>query len=233
MDEPSTTSPQADEMKRAFREFILAPTFPCVAAKAAINGDLCHMEVYEELASFETTAALGRDLLSFIESCKDSPSNYCTFAAIFKKPSDLKEAEFESLLWTQLRRLNRQDAEHFAWDPSVSPDPDDPHFAFSFGERAFYIVGLHSQSSREARRFIWSTLVFNFHEQFERLREQGRWERMQQTIRERDERLQGNINPMIADFGEGSEAKQYSGREVGEDWHAPFKPAPPKCPFHP
>ena len=34
--------------------------------------------------------------------------------------------------------------------------------------------------------------------------------------------LQGEINPMVDDHGQSSEARQYSGREVEEDWQAPF-----------
>ena len=46
---------------------------------------------------------------------------------------------------------------------------------------------------------------------------------MRDTIRNRDEKLQGSINPMMRDFGQGSEARQYSGRAVNDEW---------KCPFH-
>jgi hypothetical protein len=94
---------------------------------------------------------------------------------------------------------------------------------------------MHPHSSREARRFGWPAMVFNPHEQFERLRADGKWKRMQQTIRERDVQLQGSINPMLSDFGEATEARQYSGRAVEEDWRAPFEPTTPaagKCPFH-
>ncbi len=231
VNELSRSTP-ATAMEQAFHDFIQDPMFPCVAAKAAINNEVCRIAIYEELASPSSSDALARDLLAFIENSRDSPSDYCTFAAMFTGPTGLDERHFENLLWTQLCRLNRRDAEHFAWDPAVSADPDDPHFAFSFGERAFFIVGLHAQSSRKARRFAWPTLIFNFHEQFERLREQGKWPRMQQTIRERDKRLQGNVNPMINDFGQASEARQYSGRKVDDKWHAPFTPTPSKCPFH-
>ena len=72
-----------------------------------------------------------------------------------------------------------------------------------------------------ARRFPWPTLVFNPHEQFEKLRTDGKWKRMQQTIRERDVALEGSVNPMLNDFGESSEARQYSGRAVPEGWHPP------------
>ena len=96
------------------------------------------------------------------------------------------ELQFEKLLWQQLRRLHELDAAHFDWDPNVRSDPADPHFSFSFGGQALYVIGMHANSSREARRFPWPALVFNPHEQFERLRADGKWKRMQETIRARD-----------------------------------------------
>jgi len=59
---------------------------------------------------------------------------------------------------------------------------------------------------------------------------------MQRTIRRRDISLQGFTNPMLTDFGEQSEARQYSGRAVDEDWSPPFnvpggQSAKSGCPF--
>ena len=45
---------------------------------------------------------------------------------------------------------------------------------------------------------------------------------MKTMIRKRDTAFQGSINPMVADFGTTSEAKQYSGREVSESWKRPL-----------
>jgi hypothetical protein len=73
------------------------------------------------------------------------------------------------------------------------------------------------------------TLVFNPHAQFEELRRDGRFDGMRNTIRRRDHRLQGSINPMVADHGERSEALQYSGRAVEPGWEPPLdvhEPAP-------
>ena len=65
-------------------------------------------------------------------------------------------------------------------------------------------------------------LVFNFHEQFEQLKASGKYTVLQDAIRTRDIALQGSINPVLARFGETSEARQYSGRAVEADWQCPF-----------
>jgi FPC/CPF motif-containing protein YcgG len=49
---------------------------------------------------------------------------------------------------------------------------------------------------------------------------------MRDTIRRRDTDLQGFLNPMVSDHGETSEARQYAGRAVPEDWSPPFEPDP-------
>ena len=109
------------------------------------------------------------------------------------------------------------------YDPRVSPDPGNPHFSLSFGGEAFFIVGLHPHASRPARRFERPTLVFNLHDQFERLREAGKYEGLREKILVRDDRLAGSRNPMLARHGDVSEARQYSGRVVDEDWVPPFE----------
>ncbi|MDQ6765801.1 MAG: YqcI/YcgG family protein [Verrucomicrobiota bacterium] len=231
--EPVLLTTEADA---AFRDFVLAPDFPCVGAKAAFNAGSYVLSVYDELASAASTETLARDLYRFTRSDLRQTSEYATFVAVFRAPAEDDELRFEGKMWRQLSELNRLDAAKFSWDASVRSDPADPQFSFSFAGQALYVIGLHPNSSRIARRFAWPTLIFNPHEQFERLRADGKWKRMQQTIRERDAELQGSINPMLSDFGESSEARQYSGRAVEEDWQPPFAAVKPaaagKCPFH-
>src|SRR5205085_11635007 len=121
-------------------------------------------------------------------------------------PLACNEPEFEQLLWSQLHHLHLADTEHFTWDSSVSSNPRDPQFSFSFAGRAFYVLGMHQNSSRTARQFRWPTLVFNPHQQFERLRTDGKWKRMQKAIRARELAAQGSINPMLSEFGEQTAA---------------------------
>ncbi len=219
----------------AFREFVTRQDYPCVGARAAFNSGSYALATYDELASDAATTALAADLWEFTQSEIRQASEYATFAAVFRQPQESYEKDFERLLWQQLTKLNRVDATHFSYDPEVSSDPGDPQFSFSFGGQSVYVIGMHPRASRKARQFAFPMLIFNPHEQFERLRADGKWKRMQHTIRERDVQLQGSINPMLSDFGQATEARQYSGRAVEEDWRAPFEPAKPaaagKCPF--
>ena len=220
----------------AFHDFVMRPEFPCVGARAAFNSGSYAVAVYDQLASEAATANLARDLFEFTRSEIREASEYATFVAVFSGSDGVDELGFERLLWEQLQKLNQLDAAQFDWDAMASSDPTDAQFSFSFAGQALYVIGMHPNSSRQARRFRWPAMVFNPHEQFERLRADGKWKRIQQTIRERDVQLQGSINPMLSDFGEVTEARQYSGRAVEDDWHAPFEPvktpAAGKCPFH-
>lgn len=206
----------------AFHGFVVDPQFPCVGAKSAVAHEGARFGVYDKLGAAGSAEALAHDLFTFTqESAVDSQTEFVTFVAIFREPAELDEQQFEQLLWDELRQLTRLDSPLHDWDPTVSPDPDDPHFAFSFAGLAFFVVGLHPQSSRLARQFPWPTLVFNPHAQFVRLREAQKMERLQQVIREREQELQGSLNPNLGEHGEVSDARQYSGRPVEPDWQPP------------
>ncbi|PCC68661.1 FPC and CPF motif-containing protein YcgG [Nannocystis exedens] len=232
----------ATAMHGAFRAFVLDPHYPCVGARSAVHNNSYRLGVYDALGSPAATAALARDLAAFTGGLDEIEGPFATFVAIFTGPQDLDEQAFERALWAQLQALHEADAA--PWDPSVSSDPDDPHFSFSYAGTAYFIVGLHPGSARLSRRFPWPALVFNPHAQFERLRETGKYERMQAVVRDKDRALQGDINPALDDFGGDSEARQYSGRQVEPDWHAPFHPrgemdlhdaptpATSGCPYH-
>jgi FPC/CPF motif-containing protein YcgG len=213
-----------------FRALVLHPSFSCLGAKSAVRGGGYRLGIYDELGAPETTRALARDLAAFATGLDDDAEaeqdghagRLTTFVASFLRPVPGDEIEFERLLWAQLQALHESDPVH-TWDPSVSSDPEDAHFSFSIAGRAFFVVGLHAGSTRWARRFAWPTLVFNPHEQFERLRQEGHFTRLQALIRAREETLQGAVNSNLGDFGERSEARQYSGRPVDDEWRCPFR----------
>ncbi len=205
----------------AFKQHVENPDFPCVGAKAALRANSYRYGFYPEIASAGATEGLAHDLWNYARDQATFDTNYSTFVACFHDPKEMNETTWEKLLWGQLQSLHALDKSD--WDATVSSDPDTSQFSFSFAGTGFFIVGLHRNASRLSRRFVWPTMVFNLHAQFERLREEGLFERMQSTIRARDLKLQGSLNPNLSDFGKQSEAKQYSGRAVEKEW---------KCPFH-
>jgi uncharacterized protein len=218
--EPATS--RMEFVHDSFRALVSNSRFSCVGAKAALQSGSYRVGLYDALGSTEAAAGLARDLFWFVAEQEGLGGEFSTFVASFVEPTAADEAAFERLLWEQLQRLHEEDGRHHGWDPSVSADPDDPKFAFSFAGRAFFVVGLHPASSRFARRFAWPTLVFNAHYQFDRLRAEGRYGRMQEVIRSRELGLQGTLNPNLGDFGVRSEARQYSGRAAEADWGCPF-----------
>jgi FPC/CPF motif-containing protein YcgG len=206
----------------SFRALTLNDHFTCAGAKAAVRGGDYRFGLYGDLATRPACAGLARDLFTFLEERPSFQGPFSTFVASFSGPATSDEAQFEDLLWQTLQQLHELDAPHHAWDPHVVSDPADPRFSFSFAGTALFIVGLHAASSRAARKFAWPTLVFNPHDQFEHLKEAGRYQRFQGAIRHAEATLQGEINPMLSAFGERSEASQYSGRQVGPEWRCPF-----------
>lgn len=201
------------------------PRFPCLGARSALKRDGALVRVLDDMTDDACLSTLSAELADFA-AIERGPREFGSFIAVFRRPRAGDEREFENLLWGMLQRLH--DRDDAPWAERVSPDTTSPHFSFSLGGVPFFLVGLHPQASRIARRAPLTTVVFNLHDQFEQLRADGGFDRMRDAIRRRDAALQGSINPVVTDHGRSSEARQYSGRHVEDDWRAPFTAHPSK-----
>ena len=214
-------------LRPAFLDFVRAADFPCVGSKAALARDGIRTQELGWLGDRAGDAPLldGLDRFArFLDASEPDDSSLHSFVALFRGPRDTDERRFEALLWSQLQRVHDLDARRGTpWAHDVSRTPDSPAFSLSLGGHPFFVIGLHPGASRHARRFGWPALVFNSHRQFERLRADGRYAKMQAATRARDVELQGSINPNLADFGVASETRQYSGREVEPGWTCPLR----------
>ena len=197
--------------------------FPCIAAKAALAASQIKVFVADHLGCPKDDRDILEHVYEFVDAYRSSKEFYHSAVVIFKGPEACTEETFDKLLWTRLQALSDLDAERYAWDSRVDNDPNSPNFSFSLKEEAFYIIGLHGNSSRKARQFRYPTLIFNPHEQFQKLRAQQKYLPMRSAVRKRDLKLSGSINPMLADFGESSEVFQYSGKRYDRSWQCPFK----------
>lgn len=210
-----------EKIDSAYKEYILGKDHPCIMAKSLFKMSQYHLHAYDDMHDTASLLRLMDDLKRYIADYDFESTSFESFLAVFPHNNFENEIDFEKALWKSLQQLYNLD--NSMWDPSVSEDPDHPHFSFSLCGRAFYIVGLHPKSSRIARQAPYTTMVFNLHHQFEKLREIGTYDAVKNSIRKNDELLQGSINPVLRDHGTETETRQYSGRQVEANW---------KCPFH-
>lgn len=206
-----------------FYDFIKLKDYPCVAAKAAAAQNHIACMVAPDMTGEDGDTGILGFIYEFVDGYRLSRGKYHTVAIIFEHPTDRNEDEFETILWKKLQSLSDLDAQQHAYDKRVSDDPQSPLFSFSLKEEAFFIVAMHPQSSRPARKFTYPVLVFNPHQQFEELRKNNHFDQMKITVRLRDHHFSGSVNPMLEDFGVFSETRQYSGRIYNEHWKCPLQ----------
>ncbi|WP_322990818.1 guanitoxin biosynthesis heme-dependent pre-guanitoxin N-hydroxylase GntA [Hoeflea sp.] len=208
---------------RSFQEFIQSAEFPCVGAKSALARDALTVLQAGDIDRPVDDVEIHRAFRDFSDRLDHQSPIVRSFVVIFDGPDGLDEEAFEKALWNRLQSLHNLDVvSGQPWSEAVDHDPQSPHFSLSIGGEPFFVIGLHPHASRPARRFEKPALVFNSHMQFEKLRADGRFDKMKDIIRKRDAALAGTINPMLNDHGEASEARQYSGRAVDPEWKCPF-----------
>jgi FPC/CPF motif-containing protein YcgG len=214
---------EIDPVVEEFQRFISDDTYPCVAARAALSRQQIKFLVADHMACPKDDNRILQFVYEFVEHYRASKTTLHSAAVIFRQPGMTTEEMFDSFLWQRLQSLATMDAENFSYDKRVSSEPMSSDFSFSLAEEAFFIIGMHPGSSRPARRFRYPALIFNPHAQFDELRTLDRYEKMKNIVRKRDILFSGSINPMLSDYGNTSEALQYSGRHYGSEWTCPLK----------
>lgn len=213
-----------DELRMMLHDHVAARDFPCVGAKSALARNSLEVLACNSIDSAWDDLRIHDALLQWAAAYREDPGALRSFAVVFEGPVGLSEASFEAAMWARIQSLSDKDLWRGQdYDARVSPDPDDQHFSLSFGGEAFFVVGLHPQASRPARRLARPAMIFNLHDQFTQLRAAGKYEGMRKKILARDEAIAGSINPMLARHGDASEARQYSGRAVDGEWRCPFR----------
>lgn len=208
---------------RAYLDHFATKGFPCVAAMAAVKRGQVSCIVADDMSCPAHDAEILQFLYRFVDRYRASGKRFNSAAVIFRGPEIRDEWAFDRLLWKRLNALADLDRENFAHDRRVDADPASSRFSFSIKEEAFFVIGLHPESQRRARTFHFPTLVFNPHQEFERLRKEKRYEQMKNIVRKRDKLYSGSVNPMLKEFGEASEVYQYSGIEYDPKWRCPLK----------
>ncbi len=209
-------------MEASLFDFIAQPSFPCVMAKSVMSKGLVSQHQIETNDPDQAASEILDQMHDFVDHFRTDPKTLSSFIVSFESEELLEFGKFESFFWKLLETMDGLDKQLYQPDARVSNDPTSPEFSFSIKEEAFFMLVLHPQSPRMARRFAKPTIVFNAHQQFEDLREKGLFHKVRDLIRKRDAALQGFINPMVSDYGSSSEVYQYTGKVY---------PVQSKCPF--
>lgn len=203
-------------------QFILGDRFACLAGRSAWRqGGITHRH-YDLLGGTESARLMALDLEEFVNGADWSARSFTSFIATFEQPRGVDELRFEELLWQHLQLLHKADAQTHRWTDGYASDPQAKEFAYSVAGHPFFVIGLHETHRRWGRRPPFPMLAFNSHEQFDRIKGAGMWDRLAEKIRKQDVKLQGDINPNLTEYGELSEARRYSGRPKPTGWKCPF-----------
>lgn len=206
---------------QAFLAFIRDAAFPCVGAKSALATNSISIMAGRDIRSSWNDLHIQERLSEFSKTLDQGGLR--SFAVVFSEPADMTEEAFEAALWERLQSL--RDKDHwlsYPHDGRVAADPASPDFAFSIGGQGYFVVGMHPGASRLSRRTPMPVIIFNPFEQFEALRRSGKYDRMSDVVRHRDEVLCGTPNPMLDHHGMSSAARQFSGRQTDDQWVCPL-----------
>lgn len=202
-----------------FRSKITDSTFSCVGAKACMNKMSYTYCIAGRLGTKKSAHIIYDSMGAYLTQKSTFDTPFTSFITFFEK-EDIPAVDFEKRLWTQLSLLAKMDDTRS--DPMYSTNPNDANFALSLRGDAFFVIGLTPSHPRMCRRFDYPTLVFNPMSQFHDLRKKGLFTRIQRTVRMREEKWHGGINPNLL-FENQSDALQYSGLPVSHDWQCPIK----------
>ena len=211
------------EVEASFNEYINQIHFPCVGAKAAIAKQNAFVKVTGSIGSAMHDAEILAAIYQFVDVYRKAVTGLYSITIIFPEYITKSEDEFENYVWQRLQALADLDAQQYAYDGRVSSDASSAAFSFSLKEEAFYIIGLHPNSSRAARQFKYPALTFNPHHQFVKLKQTGKYAALKHVIQKNEMLFNGSINPMLSDFGVASEAQQYTGKHYQNNMVCPLK----------
>ena len=207
-------------IEQSFIKKILSKNFSCIGAKASITNASYEFCVLDEMGSEKSTSALYASLKSFNKKRLKLDKQYASFIVCFTQHEDITPNRFEHLLWKQLYLLHQMD--EFAWDSRVSDDINSPYFSFSIAGDAYFVIGMCPNHPRKCREFLYPALIFNSHHQFQYLKEINLFDKIKKIVRLRELKYSGSINSNLVNFGEQSEALQYSGLQASQNWQCPF-----------
>lgn len=218
--------PKHQHFANMMKATVQAPTFPCLGAKSTFKTENMRFSFYDALGCPNSIKKLAQGLYFYIDEKKEinGGSAFTSFAAIFEGPYFPDFDSFEKTYFSVLYELHLIDKEKYPWPSHIPKDPNAQKFAFCFGGKGFFVTGMGPVIPRLSRRFIAPVMVFNAHENFTALKENGIFDKIKPKIRAGDMMLEQNGHYVNSGVAEGRESAQYCGNPKDRKEF--------KCPFH-
>jgi hypothetical protein len=212
-------------IEKQLRCLVLEAPFPCLGARAALRTGSYLFNVHTDMNAPQALPGVLADLRYFAKVRHEMGSLY-TYVASFLEPRMItSEMAWDQIVWRFLQDLH--DLDDTPWDPRFSRDPKDADFALSVGGLGQLVVTLYPGANRYTRRFAWPTLIFNPLEQDRaNFPSDEEFLRFQNMIRDRDTRLQGNVNPSLPPTLDDPQATGFSGAPIDATWKCPLRIRP-------
>ena len=181
----------AYSIHRALCDFIKSDGYPCVGARAALNGGDYRLGHYSDMGSAGASSRLAQDLSVFIAQRPYMKTDFATMIAVFDNSDCRSEGGFQGRLWKQLQRstisMRRRTILRSVATPRI-PGLLSALAALRVGDRSAPRKLADGATFRLA-----GPGFFNPHDQFESLRRKGVYQRLGRIVRSRDISFQGSL----------------------------------------
>jgi FPC/CPF motif-containing protein YcgG len=195
-----------------FKGFAGAQDFPCLAGRSIARTDQYAFCAYPDMKDPKIAQGLMHDMIRFQQEfgIPHDPiaqgHRFRSFVATFRSPLPHTPIEGAEALYELLGNMHEVNKKHYGWADGFSNNTDSPNFGYSSGDSAFFIASFHPGAYDVSRKSDINFVVFNSHAMLDALKAEGKFERLRDVIRKRQE----HVHPYLGDHGEVLEWRQYA-----------------------
>lgn len=150
---------KTEKISKEIKHLLSLKDRPSTTSLRSYYKDDYQVGLYDQLGSGGSYRSLRTDLLFFLSEQNKAPWDHLSLWAVFED-DDFLENEFDDALWRELSFLNSGTNESTNSQITVTSDPLENGFHFTFAGAKFFVYGLCATNSRHSRRFPYPTLVF-------------------------------------------------------------------------
>ena len=195
-----------------FKDLAGAKDFPCLAGRSVARTDQYAFCAYPSMTDQKFASGIMHDMIRFQGEfgIPDQPvangHRFRSFVAAFQEPTPQSPEDGAEKLYTLLGNLHDENKQHYAWSEGFSNDPQSPNFGYSAGDSAFFLAFFHPKAYDVSRKSEITFVVFNSHAMLDSLKEEGKFDRLRDAIRAR----QDEVHPYLGNHGDVLEFRQYA-----------------------